>query len=255
MIANIFIVLQALLSQELDDMTRTIFIFSIAFSSVIYIGFFVMRAVATCIMSKRRKVKNWWLGMIPYVNFYALGKLSGPVRIFKIDVKNIGLWVAISAALIDAITLFDVLGGTLLLSFIPILAIMLELIYGLCDLVFIISYFSLAYALFGKYAPAKRLLYSALCLIQPAFSILLIMVMKKKPYDSFNDYYNEMMAKRYGQSYNPYAKPYSSAENPFDEYGSSSQKPEDPFGYDDCTSNAQSNGKNQPVDFNEDDYE
>jgi hypothetical protein len=56
--------------------------------------------------------------------------------------------------------------------------------------------------------------------------------MDKTPYNSIDDYYKELMAKRFGQTYNPHANPYQTYENPFSNYSGSTksnQKIEDPF--------------------------
>ena len=57
--------------------------------------------------------------------------------------------------------------------------------------------------------------------------------MNNRPYESYDDYYKEQMAKRFGQTYNPYTRPYSTNENPFNDTNSagngSQPQNEDPF--------------------------
>ena len=206
---------------------------SAIFAAVIYIGSFIVKAVAICVMAKRRGFKNWWMGMIPYVNYHTLGKLAGPVRIFRIDVKNMGLFAAISSFVLDVGNIISIIilnsfgnGGVL-----GIYTYATNLIVYLSDIIFLFSYISIFLAIYGKYAPSKRLLFTLLSLIQPVAPFILIAIMNKKPYADPNDYYREQMAKRFGQAYNPYQNPYSTKENPFNEYGdkNNGNGPENPF--------------------------
>ena len=225
---------EALVASYGEKLTNQILLISFIFSATIILGFFILKSVAVCRMAKRKGYKYWWLGMIPYANFIVLGKLAGPVRIFKIDIPNIGLFVLIASAILDFVNLLSLLSG-LIAGFLPGLAYAIYIVSSLSyivELVFYIAYFSLAYSIFGKYAPQKRMLYTVLSLIQPLFSIFLIVVMNNRPYASVDDYYRELMAKRYGQAYDPHSNPYQTYENPFSDYSNGSQnnnQAEDPF--------------------------
>ena len=203
------------------------------FIAVISLGFYVLKSIAICRMAKKKGYKNWWLGMIPYANFIILGKLAGPIRIFKIDVRNMGLFVVLGSIVLDIFTALYYF-SSVITEALPIVAYFISTAYAfsyIIELVYYIAFFSLVYAIYGKYAPQKRMLFSVLSLIQPVFAILLITIMDKKPYDSVDDYYRELMAKRYGQTYNPHANPYRTYENPFNDSNSGKRNPplEDPF--------------------------
>src|SRR5574344_2160118 len=82
------------------------FTFICGITVVIYAGFYILKAVAVCKLAKKRSFKHWWLGMIPFVNFAVIGKLAGPVRVFRIDVKNIGIITACAALVMYAWSAF-----------------------------------------------------------------------------------------------------------------------------------------------------
>ena len=77
------------------DAVMSIFLITFLVGAIIALGLFILKAIAICKMAKNRGFKNWWLGMIPYANIILLGKLAGPVRIFKVGVKNIGVFLLI----------------------------------------------------------------------------------------------------------------------------------------------------------------
>lgn len=231
---NVFFNFANLNKNLTDEQLLAVMLLSLLFVAVIYLGMFVLKAVAVCRMARKRGFSNWWLGMIPYANYYMIGKLAGPVRIFRMDIKNIGLFVLVSAAILDVARILNVLQ---IFSIVPIGTYLFYTVYQLSylvELVFYISSITLYFAIFGKYAPSKRLLFTLLSIIQIMFPILLIAIMNNKPYSSFDDYYKEQMAKRYGQTYNPYENPYSTNENPYNNSNSNSnsnngQQFEDPF--------------------------
>ena len=143
---------------------------------ILSLGFFIIKSVAVCKLAKKRGFKNWWLGMIPYANYYVIGKLVGKMRIFNLVIKNIGVIALISAIIYD-------------LSSVGILLYAIQVIFDLnwvikyfydalsaisyvVDILFYASFFMLVMGIFGRYAPHKRTLYSVLCLVtQYLFSI------------------------------------------------------------------------------------
>ena len=103
-----------------EEYVLKIMLYTFIAIGIFYLGIYVLKAVATCRMAKKRGFKNWWLGMIPYANYYVLGKLAGPVRIFRVDVKNIGVIVLIGSIILDAMNLVNVLsifGASFILTF------------------------------------------------------------------------------------------------------------------------------------------
>ena len=219
---------------NLSDLERKIEYLVYAFVAVLVVGFFILKAIAVCKMAKKKGYKNWWLGMIPYANFILLGKLAGPIRIFKMDIPNMGIFLLIASLLLDIVNLLYYF-GSYLATIVPGIEYVINLVYTFgyfIELVYFVASFSVAYAIFGKYEPQRRMLYSALSIIEPIFAILLIVIMNKKPYDSIDDYYRELMAKRYGQAYNPHTNPYQTYENPFSDYSdgnNSNTSNDDPF--------------------------
>ena len=52
--------------------------------------------------------------------------------------------------------------------------------------------------------------------------------MNNHPYSSVDEYYRELMAKRYGQAYDPHSSPYQTHENPFSDYSNGQQSNKKP---------------------------
>lgn len=233
MIYQILSTISALIQSNDSRVEMQIVLFTGIVTITSYFIIFLLKAIAVCRMAKKRGFKNWWVGMLPYGNFFMIGKLAGPVRVFQIDLKNIGLITMISAIIYDLINVYSIL----VLLEIPLISspvLNVAVVSGsyIIELVYYLSYIMLASAIFGKYAPNKRLMFTLLSIIEPVFSILLLVVMNRKPYDSYDDYYKERMARRFGQNYNPFEKPYNTKENPFSNYDTNknnSNSVEDPF--------------------------
>lgn len=210
----------------------------------IYGAFFAIKAVAVCVMAKKHGIKNWWLGMMPFANFIVIGKLAGPVRVFHVDIKNVGWLAAIASGVVTLgsaiisgiyygeyfVALFN---GTLpvgeFFEFKP--GVTVEVIISVYDyveyfisIINIFAYAMLVYAFFSKYAPDKRWLFTLLCLfVEPLFGIFILVVRNNRAYSSVNEYYAEKYARRFGQTYDPYANPFKTKENPFND-GSNGNK-------------------------------
>lgn len=206
---------------------------------LVYVALYVLKAIAVCTMARKRSIKWWWVGMLPYANFVLLGKLCGPVRIFRVDVKNIGAWVMSAMIVTDVISVttnvyFFVKIYEILAEYQPIASDVTQeineriaqlysgnifyLIYWfnyVLKLVYLVSYFSLCVAIFGKYAPDKRMLFAVLSLIQPLFSVFLFVVRNNKPFSGYDEFLKQKMAEKFGQSYDPFSNPYETKENPF----------------------------------------
>lgn len=223
----------------------TSFFISLALAFTVYAGFFAIKAVGVCIMAKKRGLKYWWLGMIPFANFFVIGKLAGPVRLFSVDVKNIGLIVAIIyfvrsvASLVLAGLVYGdyfvcLFKGTLpqgqnyelQVGYVLSVAVSVyEYVDYFISLAYVLAYAMLVYAFFSKYAPDKRWLFAVLSvIIEPLFGIFILVVRNNRAYSSVNEYYNEKYARRFGQTYNPFADPYKTKENPFVDDGDNGNK-------------------------------
>lgn len=223
------------------DELKSLVITSVITVCGVYLLFFVIKAVAVCIMAKKHGISYWWLGMVPFANYAVIGKLAGPVRIFRVDVKNMGIIVAAAFGLtygISAVYSVIVYGGYFsalwsgalkwdeMYEFSQIGVTALSVLYYaeyILDLITLVSYFSLLYAFFSKYSPAHRFLFTIFSFIQPLLGIFILAVHKNKAYSSVEDFYKERYARRFGQTYNPYSNPYSTRENPFE------KKTNDPF--------------------------
>lgn len=237
--------------EQLKSLTVSVFL-SVG---IIYLAFFVIKAVAVCLMAKKRGISYWWMGMIPFANFVVIGKLAGPVRVFRMNVKNMGLVVAIcfgvtyiGSAVYSVITFGDYFvklwAGSLkwdeMYEFSSVIGETLYVALGyvqyVVDLISLFAYLSLVYAFFAKYSPQHRILFGVLSLIQPLFGIFILVVRNNKAYASVEEYYKERYAKQFGQTYDPFSNPYSTKENPYENKNSS-----DPFSDDD---NSNSGGDN-----------
>ena len=214
------------------DAVMSIFLITFLVGAIIALGLFILKAIAICKMAKNRGLKNWWLGIVPYANIILLGKIAGPVRIFKVSVKNMGIILLISTILTDIMNLFSICAiffADIIGSYALIINTFSYISY-LVEIAFYISYFAIAFSIFGKYAPEKRMVYTILSFIQFLFPIFLLVVMNNKPYDSLDDYYRHKMASRYGQTYNPFVDPFQTKENPYsNENSNKNENFEDPF--------------------------
>lgn len=224
----------------LNALKNMVVIYACVFIAV-YGAFFAVKAVAVCIMAKSHGVKNWWLGMIPFANYIVIGKLAGPVRVFHVDIKNVGWLAAIASGVVTLgsavisgiyfgeyfVALFN---GSLpvgeFFAFEP--GVTVEIIISVYNyveyfisIINIFAYAMLVYAFFSKYAPDKRWLFTLLCLfIEPLLGVFILVVRKNRAYSSVNEYYAEKYARRFGQTYDPYADPFKTKENPFNERSS-----------------------------------
>ena len=199
---------------------------------IFYLGIFIVKSIAICKMARKRGYKNWWLGMIPYANYYILGKLAGPVRLFRVDIKNIGLVVMLILVLMDAFSVISALTYLGINLFGPFVFIyqLLALFFTAIDFIYIFAYCSLLLAIFSKYAPEKRFLFLLLSIVRVVFPFVLLAIMNNKPYNNIDDYYREKMANRFGQTYNPYSDPFSTQENPYQQNNATKGGAvEDPF--------------------------
>lgn len=204
----------------------------------VYGAFFAVKAVAVCVMAKSHGVKNWWLGMIPFANYIVIGKLAGPVRVFHVDIKNVGWLAAIASgvATLGSVVISGIyfgeyfvalFSGTLpageVFAFEPsvtvsIIVSVYDYVEYFISIINIFAYAMLVYAFFSKYSPDKRWLFTLLCLfIEPLLGIFILVVRKNRAYSSVNEYYAEKYARRFGQTYDPYANPFKTKENPFND--------------------------------------
>lgn len=215
---------------------KSMAIIYVAVFTAVYCSFFAIKAVAVCLMAKKRGIKNWWLGMIPFANYVIIGKLAGPVRVFHVDIKNIGLIMAIVSGVlsVSSFVIYSLYYGEYFIALysgelpagnyfefstsyiIEIISSVYSYVQYFISIVEIFAYAMLVYAFFSKYSPDKRWLFSLLCIfVEPLLGIFILVVRNNRAYSSVNEYYSEKYARRFGQTYNPYADPFRTKENPF----------------------------------------
>lgn len=220
-----------------DDAVRTITVTVIS-SLVVAVGFYVLKAVATCLMAKKQGIKKWWLGALPYFNYAVIGKLCGPVRVFGFTIKNMGLIAAIFLFVDHMIGVVQSVSYLLVTSvgqtpftavFYQIMTVIYVYFSNAINLVYFCAFLFTCFGLFGKYAPDKRILFTCLSIFQPIYAILLLVIRNRKPYASFDDFVKQKMAERFGQSYDPYSNPYETHENPFLNEKQKDEKDDNPF--------------------------
>lgn len=222
-----------------------VYITAIISVAIIFIGLYVIKAVAICILAKKRGIKWWWVGMIPYANYVVLGKLAGPIRLFRIDFKNVGYIIAPLLFVCDAlssiygvyacITVFKCIQSGIMIDNAVLTELLSSIYYVVSELssvlrfVYYVLFVSLCFALYGKYVPNRKMLYTVLSFFNWLFPIMLITIINKKPYASYDEYLKQKMAERFGQSYDPYSNPYETRKNPFfrGENNSDTQQNED----------------------------
>ncbi|MBQ2717814.1 MAG: hypothetical protein IJF75_04380 [Clostridia bacterium] len=68
----------------------------LSFTLVLVLSIYIFKSIAIFLMARNNQVKNSWLAFVPFANFLVLGKLTGPIRIFSLKVKNIGVLLSIS---------------------------------------------------------------------------------------------------------------------------------------------------------------
>ncbi|MBQ3571391.1 MAG: hypothetical protein IJA15_01040 [Clostridia bacterium] len=221
-----------LIAAKGEEYVFQMLLFTVIGMLIFQLGIFIIKSIAVCKMARKRGYKNWWLGMIPYVNYYILGKLAGPVRLFRIDIKNIGIFVMIALIFSDIYSVIYSLSlfGINLFGPFVILYQLFSLFFTVVDFIYIFAYCTLLLAIFGKYAPEKRFLFLLLSIVRVVFPFVLLAIMNNKPYNNIDDYYREKMANRFGQTYNPYSDPFSTQENPYQQNNSTKRDTvEDPF--------------------------
>lgn len=196
---------------------------SLFFAGAVLLALYVLKAVAIFLMAKKCGLKNKWMSFVPYLNFVVLGKLAGRVRLFGVTIGNIGLFYAIFLGAWHLISVLESVASALFTYnpssatqlFYQIMAYVSLLTNWPLMLIEIICFVTLCFGLYGRYTPNRRMLFTFLSCFNFIFPIILIAIHNKKPYASYDDYFKQKMAERYGQTYDPFSNPYETKENPF----------------------------------------
>lgn len=206
-----------------EDQALKMIVGSLIFAGVVLLALYVLKAVAIFLMAKKCGLKHKWMSFVPYLNFVILGKLAGKVRIFGFAFKNIGLFYAILLAASHLIVvlesvasaLFSYHPGATTQLFYQVMLYVSAIVNWPLSIIELLCFVTLCFGLYGRYTPDRRILFSFLSCFNFIFPIILIAIHNKKPYESYDDYFKQKMAERYGQTYDPFSNPYETKENPF----------------------------------------
>jgi len=100
-------------------------IFGIIFSIVLYIVF----SYSLYIMVKKREMPNPWMAWIPFVNFYCIGKMVGPLTIFKLSLTNTEIILPLAFALFIGLAYIPLVGFILSASGLLVLVVAFNKLY------------------------------------------------------------------------------------------------------------------------------
>ena len=64
---------------------------------------YILRGIALYRMSVERNIPNGWLGFIPYVHNYQLGRIAGEIEFGNKTVKNPGIWLLMMPVLYSVV--------------------------------------------------------------------------------------------------------------------------------------------------------
>lgn len=206
-----------------EDQALKMIVGSLIFAGAVLLALYVLKAVAIFLMAKKCGLKHKWMSFVPYLNFVILGKLAGKVRIFGFAFKNIGLFYVIFLAASHLIVvlesvasaLFSYHPGATTQLFYQVMLYVSAIVNWPLSIIELLCFVTLCFGLYGRYTPDRRILFSFLSCFNFIFPIILIAIHNKKPYESYDDYFKQKMAERYGQTYDPFSNPYETKENPF----------------------------------------
>lgn len=228
----------------------------LAISVAFWLTVYVLMGVGLFVMGKKRNFARPWLGFVPFVRYYFMGKLAGETRFFGKKVKNIGLFVAIVSAVTTILNLlYNVkefyplisvfLSGTPIVftaneagqlittsfnyEYAPFITILADIAYYVnyfADILLIFLKIMLYIELFKKYSPEHHFLFAILCIFLPIDGIM-VFIMRKKVAVNFNDYLKERFMRMQGTFSGHRPTP---PDNPFREFGGRGENdPGDPF--------------------------
>lgn len=79
----------------INEVTFTIT--SLVIDFVFVLVAYLFKAIAIYTMAKRRGVSGRWMAWVPFLNYVVLGRLIGRAVIWGLNLKNVGVWVALTA--------------------------------------------------------------------------------------------------------------------------------------------------------------
>ncbi len=205
-------------------------------SAIIEVFFFVLKGFGIFTLSKRAGLDKAFLAFIPFASFYQLGRVVGPMSVFRKRVKNLGLWVGLLSFLCfaifhvyDYITYYDWFQTCIKTNSFQELSVsatlltnLLSVVYYMASLAYIILFVFLGIAFFNFYAKNNRTLFAILgILFDPLFAIFVFVVRKNERYDYYGEIrkMQEYYANLHRQAQQNSQKDFSSdQDSPFTEY-------------------------------------
>lgn len=224
----------------------------------------VFMAIALFAMAKNKGIKKGvWIAVIPFVNYYLLGKIIGEAVVWGKKIKNVGLWVMIFSLTTTILNLLINFGGYLvnfalafnlnvtvtnpfLIGWFSGTSVIYTVVYYVSwvfDIAYLFFDVSVIFLVFRLYRPQSAMLFSLLSIFfnPPLFGILLFVIRNDKRI-SFKQYFRPTNPYGFsGGGYNPYGNPYAQQpkqppkpqEDPFPEFSdkdsSSSHSSDDLF--------------------------
>lgn len=236
---------------------------------IVAAGLFVIGTVfcgiGLFVLAKKRGVKHGWMGFIPILNTYYVGKFAGEGTVFGKKIKNVGLWCMLIEIVFVALQVFGLVVNLMLISnpayyaerlieetgeryfeFSSSSKIMggmrtLALAGDVVNMIasvwwFVLLFFlcTLYFAFFRKYYARSPFLMTFLCAIVPCRGFVLFAVRNNTPID-----YNEYMRKRMEEERRRYSQQYGGqsggggnggGDSPFPDFDNSSASGRDSDG-------------------------
>lgn len=95
---NVIVQFNSLLNQS--GLNLNVSYSSLALQLIVGIGiwavvFYILKSVGIYLTCKNNNVKHGYLAFVPFVNYYLIGKLTGPVKFFSLKFKNMGILTGI----------------------------------------------------------------------------------------------------------------------------------------------------------------
>ncbi len=222
------------------ELERNVLIASYIISSIITIGFFILKAIAIRTLAKNKGLDKLYLAYIPFFNYILLGKVIGMCFLFRKKVNNIGVLVTISTLVCFIVrtllnlgyyvdNLIDLLGFTGIeydsvfvsnwMARQGTFYVVIWYLYDILSIIEIILTASIIFFIFRKYVPERAFIYSLVSIFFDFMFGPLLFVIRNKKVSS----YDEFLRMRVRPQYNTYEDTYKERDknpeyDPFPEF-------------------------------------
>lgn len=253
-IQNAHEMIQIVMSSGVLTITRVQLIIYACIAVAFTLAVYFLMAFGLMRMARKREMKHWYFGFIPFVRYLLVGELIGKTRFFNMSIKNAGLITMIVSMVFF---IFNTLANVL--NFYPLVTTVLQgklveitivdgaqvtnipnpyspfvnglmsasqIIVSIVQLVLIFFEIMLFMELFKKYSPQHYFLFSLLAVL---FSVegIIVFCLRNKQAVNYNDYIKERYMRMQGEYTQPRETP---PDNPFREFGARGENdPGDPF--------------------------